>query len=404
MLGERIKKLRKQKKLTLEALAGKELSKGMLSLIENNKANPSMESLTYIAKQLDVDVADLLDTVSSEELRGILEKAEKIYNDADEKTPDKYKQLIELVEPLWEVIPQGYEAARLLEIYGYSLWEEKEANWLEVSKSAANMFEQLNISSNRAAIAIFWVNQKFLEHKYDESLTIFLQERKTIETTFAYIDPLTRLDLDYHEAILHFAVGHSQSAIRIMENAIQFSREKKVFYRIDDLYRLAACEGMLSKDEKKKAFYLEKLKQYGEFADNKYSIYFYKLLHIMARISEKKEYEKAIEEIDQLLSDSDTLVFYDPWFTLEKGKACYYLGRYEEALRLLDKVEIPDVHHPFDLSIFYVMDTYKALCHRKVGDKQTAVQSIEQAYANFNLLPSTPFKEFTMEVYEEIKS
>jgi transcriptional regulator with XRE-family HTH domain len=403
LLGERIKKLRKQKKLTLEALAGKELSKGMLSLIENNKANPSMESLSYIAKRLDVDVTDLLDAVSSEELQGILEKAEIIYNDADPKTVDKYKQLIELIEPLWEVIPQGYEAARLLEIYSYSLWKEKKANWLESSETAANMFDQLNISSNRASIAIFWVNQKFLEHKYDEALTIFLQERKTIETTFAYIDPLTRLDLDYHEAILHFAVGNSQSAIRIMENAIQFSKEKKVFYRIDDLYRLAACEGMLSKDEKKKNFYLEKLKQYGEFADNQFSIYFYKLFYIMDLISEEKEYEKALEEIDQLLSDSDTLEFYDPWFTLEKGKACYYLGRYEEALFLLNKVVIPDVHHPFDLSILYVVDTFKALCQRKLGDKQAASQTMEQAYANYSLLPSTPFKEFTMEVYGEMK-
>ena len=48
-LGERIRTLRKQQKMTLEALAGTELTKGMLSLIENNKANPSMESLNYIA-------------------------------------------------------------------------------------------------------------------------------------------------------------------------------------------------------------------------------------------------------------------------------------------------------------------------------------------------------------------
>ncbi|KHF39254.1 helix-turn-helix domain-containing protein [Halalkalibacter okhensis] len=404
MLGERIKKLRKQKKLTLEALAGNELSKGMLSLIENNKANPSMESLTYIAKQLGVDVGDLLDTVSSEELRGILEKAEKIYNDDDPKMTDKNNQLIKLIEPLSDVLPQGYEAARLLEIYSYSLWKEKKANWLEASESAAKMFEQLNISSNRASIAIFWVNLRFLEHQYEESLTIFLQERKIIETTFGYIDPLTRLDLDYRESILHFAVGNSQSAIRIMENAIQFSKEKKIFYRIDDLYRLAACEGMISRDEKKKDFYLEKLRQYGEFADNTFSIHFYKLFHIMGLISEEQEYEKALEEIDQLLTDSDTDGFYNTWFILEKGKACYYLGRYEEALLLLNKVVIPDVHHPFDLSIFYVMDTFKALCQLKLGDKKAALNSVKQAYGNFNLLPSTPFKEFTLKIYKEIQS
>ena len=71
-LGERIRKLRKQQKLTLEALAGNELTKGMLSLIENNKANPSMESLTYIAKRLGVEVSELLEEVSTQELREVL--------------------------------------------------------------------------------------------------------------------------------------------------------------------------------------------------------------------------------------------------------------------------------------------------------------------------------------------
>ena len=72
-------KLRKQQKFTLETLAGSELTKGMLSLIENNKANPSMESLTYIAKRLGVEVSELLEEVSSQELREVLAKAEKLY-------------------------------------------------------------------------------------------------------------------------------------------------------------------------------------------------------------------------------------------------------------------------------------------------------------------------------------
>jgi len=48
MLGERIRAIRKLKKMTLEALAGDQLTKGMLSQIENNKARPSMDSLEYI--------------------------------------------------------------------------------------------------------------------------------------------------------------------------------------------------------------------------------------------------------------------------------------------------------------------------------------------------------------------
>ena len=70
MLGDRIRKLRKQKKLTLEALAGEGLTKGMLSLIENNKAKPSMESLAYVAERLGVEVTDLLEEISTQEVKG----------------------------------------------------------------------------------------------------------------------------------------------------------------------------------------------------------------------------------------------------------------------------------------------------------------------------------------------
>ena len=59
-LGERIKQIRKERKMTLAQVAGDRLTKGMLSLIENGKAQPSMESLQHIAGQLNVDIADLL--------------------------------------------------------------------------------------------------------------------------------------------------------------------------------------------------------------------------------------------------------------------------------------------------------------------------------------------------------
>ncbi|MCT8137806.1 helix-turn-helix transcriptional regulator [Anaerobacillus sp. CMMVII] len=402
MLGERIKKIRKQKKMTLEALAGKELTKGMLSLIENNKANPSMESLTYIAERLQVEVSDLLEVVSSEELRGVLETAEKLYNTPIEKGTDKHQQLIALIEPFAENLSQGYEAARLLEIYSYSLSHEKIQGWQEISERAAKMFDQMNISANRSSIAIFRAFNKFIVHDYSQSLEIFLDERKVIEANHAYIDPLTRLDLDYHEAVLYYAVGDSESATQIMESALDFSKEKKIFYRIDELYRLAAAHAMMSRNEEKKACYLEKLKLYGEFADNLSSLHFYKLINIMYLISEKHEYSKALNELDELLSHPETMEFYSPWYTLEKGKALYYLGRYDEALLHLNKVVLPDVHHPFDLSIFYVLDTFKALCYFELGNKKEAIVSIQTAANNFKPLPDTPFKAFSLRTYEKI--
>jgi transcriptional regulator with XRE-family HTH domain len=401
MLGERIRKLRKQKKMTLEALAGTELTKGMLSLIENNKANPSMESLSYIAEQLEVELSDLLEEISTQELAELLELAENIYNTEAEEQEDKHKKLIELIEPHVNHFSQGYQAARLLELYSYSLAHQRNPEWETLSHRAAQMFDQLNITSNRAAIGLFRAKHKFNDHEYAKALEIFLTERKSIESNHPYIDPITRLDLDYHEAILYFAVGDSESATNVMENALQFSKEKRIFYLIDDLYRLAASQGMMTQDENKREYYTKKLQQYGEFADHIHSIMFCKLLDFMALISEKRDYKKALEEIDHLFTKQ--LEAYEPWLYLGKGRVFYYLGHYEEALQSLNKVVIPPLHHPFDLSIFYVLDSYKALSHLKLGDRNEALRFAEKAVKNFEPLFETPFKIFSLETYDKVK-
>jgi transcriptional regulator with XRE-family HTH domain len=402
MLGERIRKLRKQKKMTLEALAGTELTKGMLSLIENNKAKPSMESLSYIAEQLDVELSDLLEAISTQELAELLDLAENIYNTETEEQENKHKKLIELIEPHVNHFSQGYQAARLLEIYSYSLAHQRNPEWEALSHRAAQMFDQLNITANRAAIGLFRAKRKFNDHEYARALEIFLTERKSIESNHPYIDPITRLDLDYHEAILYFAVGDSESATNVMENALQFSKEKRIFYLIDDLYRLAASQGMMTQDENKREYYTKKLQQYGEFADHIHSIMFCKLLDFMALISEKRDYKKALEEIDHLFTKQ--LEAYEPWLYLGKGRVFYYLGHYEEALQSLNKVVIPPLHHPFDLSIFYVLDSYKALSHLELGDRKEALRFAEKAVKNFEPLFETPFKIFSLETYDKVKN
>lgn len=59
-LGERIKALRLAKNLRQTDIAGGELSKGFISLLEHNRAVPSIKSLEYIAGKLGVSVTYLL--------------------------------------------------------------------------------------------------------------------------------------------------------------------------------------------------------------------------------------------------------------------------------------------------------------------------------------------------------
>jgi transcriptional regulator with XRE-family HTH domain len=403
MLGERIRQIRKSKKMTLEALAGAELTKGMLSLIENNKANPSMESLNYIAKRLGVEITDLLEEVSLIELRDILENAEKVFNTDQTKLPDKHKELITLIEPHISNLPQGYEGARLLDIYGRSLCLEKQEGWENYYQRAAAIYDDMNLTAKRAGIGIFRAMVKFIEHNYTDSLNILLSERGEIEARHAYIDPMTRVDLDYHEAILHFAIGDSISAEAAMEKAIQYSKEHKIYYRIDDLYRLACLHAIMKKDLEKKNYYQTKLKLFGEFAEDQNSIVFFDFFEVMCLISEDDHYRRALEIIERNLLDPKMEEYYGLWYP-EKGKALYGLGQFAEALDYFDKVEIPDyAHHPFDLSLLYVVDSYKALCHVELKNTNEALQTAKRAVEKLEPLPDTLYKDFAIDTYKAIK-
>jgi transcriptional regulator with XRE-family HTH domain len=404
MLGERIRKLRKQKKMTLEALAGNELTKGMLSLIENNKAKPSMESLAYIAEQLEVEVSELLEEISSQELRNILDQAESIYNTSFVNWLDKYEQLAELIEPFVDKLTQGYESARLLELYCYSLAYTKKGDWQDSYLRATSMYDQMNISANKANLGIFRAKQKFYdEQDYGNGLEIFLEERQTIERNHVFIDPITKLNLDYHEAVFYFGVGNFESAVNVMERALHFSKEKKIFYLIDDLYRLAASQALILGDVEKMEYYSNKLKQYGEFADHTHSLMFYKLIKIISHISLKKDYLKALDAIDEISPQLELRPDFKPWFYLEKGKALYFAGRHNEALSCLEAVTIPsDTTHPFDLSLFYVMDSFKALCYLELGNKELALELATKTKDKFEPLLYTPFKAFSLEAYDKI--
>ena len=404
-LGERIRELRKQQKFTLEALAGSELTKGMLSLIENNKANPSMESLTYIAKRLGVEVSELLEDVSSQELRKVLAQVEKLYYTELDDLSYEHGQLITLVEPYVSKLTQGYEAARILELYSRALHHEKIEGWQIYSDRAALMYEQMNIIPRRASIGIFHASVKFNERDYSGALNKLLAERSEIETQNTFIDPMTRLDFDYTEAVFQFALGNSKEALKVMESGIEFSREKQVFYRIDHLYRLATYHAMMMRDEEKMKYYAQKIALYGEFADDKESTLFTILLEIEYLNSFKKDYEKALQLLEHHHADYQLGKIHQPFFHLEKGKALFGLKSYELALVELKQVKIPEyLNHPFDLATLYEADAYMALSYVALGNQEKSLEHAKLAYNNISPMPHSPYKDFINATYQKIRS
>lgn len=403
-LGDRIRQLRKEKRMTQEELAGKKLSKGMLSLIENNKAKPSMESLAYIAEQLGVSVSELLQEENRKKLKSLLEKAEKIYfkdRTNVEETLDKYKKVGELIQPVLNELTESYESARLLELYSYSRFYSKQDRWEEPLKKAAEMYEALHVPTRRAAIGVFRSFAIFAKRDYEGALNVLLNEKKSFKEKEVYLDPVTRLEFDYTEVCFLLAIGDVKKALAVLEEAVEFSRNNKIFYRIDDLFRLAVGYGILFHDSGMLAYYNDRLIHYGKFAEDPFYEAFTALALAEKKMFQDGDYQGALRLMEKYGKEFPAIS--EPHFTVAKGKALYGLGKYEEAFSQLEKVTIPDnLHHPYDLSLLHIADTYKALCQWKLGNVEHALRYITLAKENFSTLTPTKYTELTEETYRKI--
>lgn len=110
-LGEKIKKLRKEKNMTLKELAGDRITAAQISHIERDKSHTSYELLDYLSQQLDVSIDYLLETkeMQSKKISENLVLQSEIYIKSDEL--DKAENLI------YKVIQISKEY-KLIDIYG----------------------------------------------------------------------------------------------------------------------------------------------------------------------------------------------------------------------------------------------------------------------------------------------
>ena len=96
-LGKKIKALRKAKGLTQAELTGNKITRNMLSSIENGIANPSLDTLQYIADGLGVPVSYLISEEDDLFFFQKKEKIEKIYRAYEAKN---YTACINIINSL----------------------------------------------------------------------------------------------------------------------------------------------------------------------------------------------------------------------------------------------------------------------------------------------------------------
>ncbi|MER2028320.1 MAG: helix-turn-helix transcriptional regulator [Solibacillus sp.] len=411
ILGERIKKLRKQKRLTQTELVGERLTKGMLSLIENGKAQPSMESLRFIAKRLNVDVDYLLDDGTLSMLRNLYTTIEEdverreLIRDHEELQSLTIK-IIEKIEPyLSEIQGTNYEQIRIREVYFLMNRTINKAKSLDEYWKFIDQYEEIHAYS-RMLRCYFYLCQAAIEQRnYNETLAILKQGEKRIEPYELMMDPMVILDLYYNLTISYSAVDNIRMSQHYLKKALNMAKKKQIFYRMDRFYHLLFIQSIANEDINKSKEYIDKLMLLSEFADDPtISVrYLYSKLHYM-NIVEKK-YAQIVPEIGHYKTKLQDYLFLfkNPIFIGEEMYAEFKLENYSKALQIGTALTIPDyLHHPIDLAKYYQFFAVRALASYYETDEVAAKRDIIFAKNGVEDFPETIYKKFIYKAFNEI--
>ena len=100
-IGEKIKKLRLEKSMTQSELAGSFITRNMLSLIESGSAQPSLPTVEYLAKRLNVPLGILVSDDNGEYFYRRMNTMENIHKTFKDKN---YRICLSLCENLFDSV------------------------------------------------------------------------------------------------------------------------------------------------------------------------------------------------------------------------------------------------------------------------------------------------------------
>ncbi|WP_026022540.1 helix-turn-helix domain-containing protein [Kurthia senegalensis] len=225
-IGETIKTLRKQQKMTQSDLAGDRLTKGMLSLIENDKAKPSIDSLQYIAKRLAVPMSDLIGEMDREKLRETLKQITRIWDEQNRQLQPDYSEAFTLFEPILPDLKQrSYEELRLEQLYlemrGFADKKMDLAAYEAILKKYEQMALHDNVMNGYISLMIYayLVESHTLGVQYSDDAAAYFEQYETLLSVEKQLQ-------FYYYRMIALAMTKDRPWKHCAEKALALSREK----------------------------------------------------------------------------------------------------------------------------------------------------------------------------------
>ncbi|EKS8357904.1 helix-turn-helix transcriptional regulator [Bacillus cereus] len=399
-LGEKIKTLRKEKKLTQTDLAGSELTKSMLSQIENGKATPSMKTLQYIAEKLECEMSFLLEEDEGEIVE-LIQKMEPLIK--ANKCDEVYKTLLPIVQT---ELPSTLNTARLYKQFltGAVIMNDYHIEYYV--ETAVSIFEKYTLYRESTETKLLFYYMLFKRKKYKECLQMIATIRDEYKAKNLEMDLITHIQLYLKEAIILLAYGNYEKCEKVILDALAFSKKHQVYYKTDEFYRILSYQKVITADKEQYLYYIKKSEQFAIFTEDILSIAIIDILKAYYYNTITNEYTIALKHLEQFREKlKDEPIFQDDGlYYLEKGKSLYGLKRYKEALAILKHATIPDyMSHPLDQSWVLTAGSYRALCYIELQDKKSALKEAKEAVQAIDSYPDSIFTSFIKETLQIIQ-
>lgn len=409
-VGEKIKSLRKELNMTQTDLAGEELTKSMLSQIENNLSNPSLKTLKNIAERLNRPITYFLEESPDQRNYGLDAAAVS-------------EQLEELVQRINEFIEGGCLSEAKNETESL-LTGSLQSN---ISKACADVILKLGIALSKennleeaqkyinSAIQIYIKGAFLLEGAkayvelakiyylkldYSECLTI---SDKVLELYNKSIskDPLFEIELYYNKIIVLFALGDLKLTAEVIQAALALSEKSAVYYKTDDIYRLNAVFHFLMNDKGAYEQNIEKALQFAELTNDSDCLARIYALKGMAAVENGNAEEALIyaEKNKQYFGREIYLYHFI------KARALFILENYELSYKSIKKVDYPVYEtHKYDYLNMWSAKIYEGLILNKLGRDSDAVDAVKAGIVKMTVVGDSKFLVFANKCISEIYS
>lgn len=352
MIGQRIKALRKEKKLTQTQLAEGIITKSMLSMIENGKGEASIRSLREIAKRLEVPVQALLVDPREADLQKIVEEIEYVQGTLQAwKDEDVQHALRPYLDGEMNSVWQG-KAYTLLADTMFTRGEQQQL--LELYDRAIAVFERLEEKEEQIMARISQAFYLLMWNRFDDAIeridTIELIDLRSMKTK-------TRVEFSMLMVFRNMLYDDDlPGAIRRLEDTLDYMTRTKIYYRVDDVYRVIAICALYLKDEDLVLSALEKAKQYTAFTGDVSMKIRVAMTEALYAIDYRKTdlLKQQISVMDQLLAGNEEFIAA---FEMSKGVYFALTGETEVArksfLKLLEHHDQWAKHGFVDQAIYF---------------------------------------------------